>query len=168
MPAIREIVQGSFTGFLPVCLAELVAIVILFDKAFGISVEPGQYPVLLWAGGMTAGHLLTMLLLRRRLRDDSFPAGRKTIVAGFCAALALAAVGLVANGLTDVGETLLAGLAGAAASIAIYFPWIRAGDRDAIISSSSSPSPLLTASDAGTSSDVMLDTLAEYEPRRQD
>jgi hypothetical protein len=125
MSSIRDVFVGALTRFLPGAVLGFASIVVLFDLVSGIPVSVLQYPLIAWTSALTAGFAAALLGIRSRLRADADVRGRRSLVAGFCSAGALAAVGLLAQGLT-LGAELAVGLAlGSAVGMGMYFPWIR-------------------------------------------
>jgi hypothetical protein len=125
MNAIRDVIVGALTRFLPAAVLGFASIVVLFDLVGGTPVSMLQYPLIAWASALTAGFGAGVLAIRSRLRSDADVRGRRSLVAGFCSAGALAAVGLLAQGFT-LGAELVLGLGlGSAVGVGMYFPWIR-------------------------------------------
>lgn len=126
MVTFREIVAGSIRRFVPGAIIGQAAMIALLLIGEPVGLEWRDLTVL---AGFTllleAGHLAALAFTRRSMRGDADVAGRRSLVAGLAAGAFHFGFAAAVGTLTEGQGMWLAALSGAAATVAVFFPWFR-------------------------------------------
>jgi hypothetical protein len=127
MVSFRDIRRSTFRRFLPGWSSTLIGLPLIFKPGSLLDIGPRQFALIaLYSSIALAGHALTLLLLRSRLRADVSLTDSKSFIIGVCSVLTVLAGSIVRRSRLDYVE--IAAIYAAVASVLtalVYAPWIR-------------------------------------------
>lgn len=127
MVSFRDIRRSTFRRFLPGWLATLVGFPLIFKAESLLEIGTRQYALIaIYSSVALAGHALTLLALRSRLRADVRVTDSKSFIVGACSVGAVLIASMLRRGRIDYVEIATVYAAVPAMLTALmYAPWIR-------------------------------------------
>lgn len=127
MVKLADIVRGTVTRFVPGAVVGQAVMIGLLLIGEPTGLAWGDVPILgAFTGLLAAGNLAALGALRRSLRDDADVSGRRALITGIAAGAFHFGVAAAVDTLTVNDGLALAVLAGGAAAISVFFPWMGA------------------------------------------
>jgi hypothetical protein len=127
MVSFRNIRRSTFRRFLPGWLSTLIGLPLIFKAASLLELGARQFGLIaLYSAIALAGHALTLLLLRSRLRADVNLTDSKSFIIGVCSVCVVLAASMLRRGRIDFVE--IAAIYAAVPLVLtalMYSPWIR-------------------------------------------
>ena len=127
MVSFRDIRRSTFRRFLPGWLTTLVGFPLIFKAESLLEIGTRQLALaVIYSGIALAGHTLTLLVLRSRLRADVKVADSKSFIVGACSVGAVLVASMLRRGRVDYVEvaTIYAAVPAVLTAL-MYAPWIR-------------------------------------------
>lgn len=125
MVPFRDILRGTAARFIPGAVlgqAAMIAVLVVGEPD-GIHARDAGI-LALFTALMAVGHLGALATVRRALRDDADVTGRRALITGAAAGAIHFGIATAVGGMTVETGYPLAFLAGALASLGMFFPWI--------------------------------------------
>src|SRR5690242_5375785 len=105
MVSFRDIRRSTFRRFLPGWVGTLIGLPLIFKAESLLEIGARQFALIaVYSSIALAGHALTLLFLRSRLRADARLTDSKSVIVGICAVLAVLAGSMVRRGRLDYTE----------------------------------------------------------------
>jgi hypothetical protein len=127
MVSFRDIRRSTFRRFLPGWLSTLIGLPLIFKAESLLAIGTREFGLIaVFSSIALAGHALTLLLLRSRLRADAKLVDSKSFLIGACSVGAVLIASMTRRGRLDYAEiaAIYAGVPAVLTAL-MYAPWIR-------------------------------------------